>query len=560
MSHKADVNKYIRGVQSGKIIACKLVRLAVERHLSDLKNGAKRGLYFDEAAANHAIDFFDYLHHAEGEWMDKVFILSPWEKFILWNLFGWKRKDGTRRFRTAYIEVPRKAGKSTFAAGVMLYMFIADGEGGAEIYTVATTRDQAKIVFLKALRMVKKSPELQKYVVSLTHNMCIPDANSSFKPLSSDEHSEEGKNPHGVCIDELHKHKTREMYDTMATGMGARAQPLLFVITTAGTDRESICFEVHERAEDALKNIHKNDSLFAFISTVDADDKWDQVATWKKANPNFGTNPKLSFLKDEYTNSRRSPASQNTFLRKYLNVWTQQVDRWIDLDLWNSQGGEVNEGALIGKPCYAALDLSAVSDLTAFCLLFPREEDPEECDVLVRFWCPEARLEARANRYRDYYQAWEREGVLTATPGDAIDYAYVKRTILEDCKRFRVREINVDAKFQGAGLSSELTEALNGKPELIAFASTYKAYAAAMNEFHRRLLKKKIHHGGNPILKWMANNVAVRQDVDGNLRPDKANSQGKIDGIVTIVMALDGQMRVPVKKKSKYETQGLATT
>ncbi len=532
----------MHGVLDGSIPACKLVRQAVERQQRDLERAAELGLRFDRAAAEHAIQFFGFLKHSKGEWAGQPFQLSPWQQFILWCLFGWKRTDGLRRYRTAYIEVPRKNGKTTLIAGIGLYLLVADGEPGAEIYSAATKRDQAKLSWSEAVRMRSSSPSLSKMIQHwrASDTLSIEATASKFQPLGADSDTMDGLNIHGALIDELHAHKTRNVVDVLDTATGARRQPLIVEITTAGTDRESVCYEHYEYSRQVLAGTIEDDRWFAFIAELDEGEDWQDEQGWARANPNLGISVKVDDLRNKCARALRLPAAQNAFRRLHLDQWTQQTDRWIDLSLWDENAGDVSEADLAGRVCYGGLDLSAVSDLTAWVMVFPRADDPEELDILARFWCPRAKVYDEQNRYAAQYQAWAASGALQVTEGDAIDYGFVKRQILEDAAKFQLVDLNVDRLFQGYQMTQELAD--EGL-KVFGMGQGFLSMAMPMKEFERRLLAKHLHHGGNPVLRWMANNVAVRQDPAGNLKPDKAESQGRIDGIVGLVMALDRAMR-----------------
>jgi phage terminase large subunit-like protein len=547
---------YMHGVLDGSIPACQWIRLAVERQQRDLEEGPKRGLRFDRASAQHAIDFFGFLHHSKGEWAGQPFQLEPWQQFIQWVVYGWKRRDGLRRFRTAYIEVPRKNGKTSFMAGNALYLMVADGEPGAEIYSAAVKREQAKLCWGEAVRMVQASPALGRMIRHwrASDNLSIEATASKYQPLGADADSMDGLNIHGAIIDELHAHRTPAIVEVLQTATGARRQPLVWEITTAGSDRESVCRMHHEYSEQVLKGTVEDDTWFGYIATLDEGDDWADPAVWAKANPNYGVSVKPDDLQRKAEQAKAMPMAQNAFMRLHLNVWTQQTDRWIDLALWDANAGEVDEKALEGRLCYGGLDLSSVSDITAWVLVFPCESDPEALQILARFWCPKACAFAADNRYGEQYQAWARDGWLTLTEGDAVDYAFVRARVLEDAARFRLQNLNVDRLFQGYQLSQELAD--EGL-EVFGMGQGFLSMAAPMREFERRLLARKLHHGANPVLRWMADNVAVRQDPADNLKPDKAASQGKIDGIVALVMALDRAMRHEPPKRSAYEDHGL---
>ena len=577
----SPVTKYADAVRDGRIVAGKWVRLACERHLNDLATGPARGLRFDEDAAQRAIDFFGFLHHSKGEWAGRVFKLGSWQEFVVGSLFGWQREYGRcpqcsswlpldpatlvidcracfapddeedqipaekgwfRRFRTSFVSTGRKSGKSTLAAGVGLLLAFFDEEPGAEVYASATKRDQAKIMWGEAQRMVKSSPDLRGDIKVLVGNLHAGD--SKFMPLGADEDSTDGLNIHGNLVDELHAHKTRAMWDVLITAMGSRRQPLTFVVTTAGSDRTSICWEQHELGEQVVSGVIDDDSYFVYIAAIDEEDDWRDPECWAKANPNLGVSVKLEYLLTQCAQAEHSPAKQNTFQRLHCNRWTQQVDRWIDIDLWDSQHGSVDVDQLKGRVCYGGLDLSASADLTAWVLLFPRDDDPDEIDVLARFWCPEDRLNDPANRYADQYRVWKDEGWLTTTPEAVIDLERVGELLAEDMARFRVASVNLDV-FQGYYAMSALMVDELGAENVARFVPSFKNYGSPMVELSRRLLGRKVHHGGNPILRWMADNLEVRQAPDGSLKPVKPtqkSGQGKIDGIVALIMALDRLM------------------
>lgn len=552
--HDSPVTEYAERVITGKVLAGELQKLACKRHLRDLKTEKMRGIYFDHDAANHAIEFFKYLKHSKGEWAGTEFVLQPWQKFIIGSLFGWKRaSDELRRFRTAYISTPRKNGKTTMLSGVGLYLFVADNEQGAEIYTGATKYDQAKITHSEATRMVLASPSLRKRIGIFKNNLHIEATASKFEPLGADAGTLDGLNSHANLIDELHAHKTRLLWDVLETATSARRQPLTIAITTAGTDRNTICYEQYDYSEKILRGTIKDDTYFAFIACADEDDDPWKISTWKKANPNYGISVKQDDLKRKADKAKKIPAAQNTFIRLHLNRWTQQVNRWLSLDLWDENAGIVSEEELRGRTCYGGLDLASVSDIAAWVMIFPHEDDPEMIDVLCRFWCPEARLHDTQNRYRDQYQAWAKQGYLKVTPGDAIDYNFIKAQILEDAQKFKLVDLNIDRLFQAHQIGMELQE--EGLV-VVGMGQGFISMAAPTKELERRLLVRKIRHGGNPVLRWMAGNVAVKQDPAGSLKPDRVSSQGKIDGIVGLIMSLDRAMRHQ-DKRSVYEDRGV---
>lgn len=901
------VERYIEGVLDGTVIAGELVRLAVKRHLVDLQRGGKRGLHFDETKAHDAVEFFSYLKHSKGEWAGQTFVLAPWQTFIVWVLFGWMKKNGTRRFRTAYVEVARKNGKSTAGAGIGLKLAFADDESGAEVFSAAplalntpiptvngwttmadikvgdrlfdeqgqptrvtyispvmterncyrmrfhdgeeiiadaehrwvtrttigkslrgrrraewmdeacsvrsharphttkaiadslttlwgstnhsidlpeilnlpdcllpippytlgvwlgdgssyrgsicghandveiseyvekdgyriswmkrygavvnytvrglrtqlrmaglithdrltsakhipqkylrasqaqrllllqglmdtdgtctkvgecrftnrkwaladgvrelaislgllahlrtvsvtqephyvvsfrapaslpafrlkrkyerqvfrvtprarrrfivavepvesrpvrcisvdapshlylvgrgmipthnTKHEQALIVHSEATRMVRATPDLADRITIFKNSLTRPEKNQKYEPLGADEHTLDGLNVHGAIVDELHAHKNRGVFDLMDTATSARRQPLLFAITTAGTDQTdaSVCWEQHVYAEQILRGVIQDDKYAGFIFAMDEKDDWQEEKNWYKSNPNLGVSKKLDYMRDQAKKASKMPGFLNTFLRLDLNRWTQQTTRWIDMALWDQNAGApIVESELTGRLCFAGLDLSSVSDLTALVLVFPDPVDRDAVTMLCRFWCPASRLTDEHNRYRDQYQAWARDGWLRTTPGNAIDYSAVKAQILVDAQTFQIQEVAVDRLFQGYQMSMELAE--EGLT-VAACGMGFMSMAGPTAELERRLLVHKIRHGGHPVLKWMANNVSVKEDPAGNKKPDKSSSQGKIDGIIGILLALDRQMRHQTTT-SVYESRGLVT-
>ena len=513
---------------------------------------------YSKAAAARAVGFIETLQHVRGRWAGAPFKLETWQKRdIVEPLFGTLDEDGNRLYRTAYIEIPRKNGKSELAAAVALLLLFADQELGAEVYGAAIDRDQASIIYRIAAAMVRKNKALSKRakVIDSTKRIVYPTTDSFYRAIPADAAGSEGFDAHGIIFDELHVQKTRDLWDVLETSTGSRAQPLIFAITTAGHDRQSICWEQHEYARQVLDGTIEDPTFFPYLRAAPEDADWTSPKIWRACNPALGTFRSMKQLQAEKTKAINSPAYQNTFRERYLNQWMQQETRWISLDLWDSNAGLVDEDSLRGRTCYGGLDLGAVDDMTAWELVFPREDDPEELDVLTRAWCPEAKLYDASNRYRASYQMWARNGVLKTTPGEFIDYSFVKKSILDDAEKFHLVDLNVDRLFQAHQLATELQE--EGL-KVAGMGQGFMSMAAPMQEIYRRLLARKVHHGGHPVLRWMADNVAVKQDPAGNLKPDKAESQGKIDGIVALVMALDRAMRHE-EKHSVYEERGVRT-
>lgn len=510
--------------------------------------------WFDEKAAVVAVAFFEkLLRHVKGEWSGEAFKLQRWQQQLVRELFGWKQQDGSRRFRRAYIEIPRKNGKSTLAAGIGLFLLFADNEPGAEIYSAAADRDQAAIVFDVAKTMVESSPQLQRISDVFKRSIVVPGTRSSYKVLSADAFTKHGLNAHGVVFDELHAQPTRELWDVLTTSMGARRQPMFVAITTAGFDRESICWEQHEYARQVLAGIIDDPTFFAFIAAADDADDWTAQETWAKANPGLGVTVKLDYLQAECRRAQQTPAYQNTFRRLHLNQWTQQSVRWLDLAAWDACAMPVVADDLVGRPCYGGLDLATTVDVAAFVLVFPPVDEGEPFQVLPYFWIPGHNVVEKGRQNRVSYDGWVRAGLLTATEGTAIEYEMIRATIEKLGERFNIREIAFDR--WGA---IQMTQQLEGAGfTVVAMGQGFASMAAPTKELLRLVTTKQLAHGGNPVLRWMADNMIVQQDPAGNVKPDKGKSTAKIDGIVALIMALDRATRHGATKPSVYDARDM---
>jgi phage terminase large subunit-like protein len=548
---KTLAEAYIADVVANRIVVGRRVRQAVERHVQDLETGKDRGLHFDAKAAKHVLDFFTLLRHSKGEWAGQPFALAPWQALILWVVFGWKRADGTRRFRTAYVEVSRKNGKSTLAAGLGLYLFVADQEPGAEVFTAATKRDQARIVHGEAIRMVQSSPGLQRFVQVFKDNLSMVRTASKYAPLGADADTMDGLNVHGAIIDELHAHKNRNLWDVLETATGARRQPLIFSISTAGFDKLTVCWQQHAYGEQILDRIVNDDSYFVFIAALDPEDSWTNPAVWIKANPNLGVSVKLESLQEQCAKAESLPAAQNAFRRLRLNQWTEQADRWIDLSVWDEGAVRVDVHALRGRPCFGGLDLSSTTDLSAFVLLFPPNHEGERWQVVCRFWMPGDNVRQRVERDRVPYDQWIREGFIEATEGNVVDYDVIRERIKEDAERFQIREIAFD-RWNATQLVVQLG---NDGLSMIPFGQGFASMAGPTRELEKLIVGRQLAHAGYPVLRWMVSNVSVKQDPAGNMKPDKAKSTDRIDGIVALTMALGRAQVQPPKRTNIYETR-----
>ncbi len=548
------VEAYARAVVDGKVLAGKLVKLACQRHLGDLASAKGRGLVWDGAAASHAIAFFGHLRHSTGEWAHQPFELQPWQAFVIGSLFGWKRVDGLRRFRTAYVEVARKNGKSVLLAGTALYALIADGEPGAHVYAAATTRDQARIVFGEAERMVDASPALRSRITRTVNNLAVLPTSSWFRPLSADASKMDGLNVHFAAVDEVHEHSSPEIIQKLNTATGSRRQPLVFEITTAGYDRQSVCWQHHEFSVKTLEGTvppEAADSWFAFIATIDPGDDWTNPSVWIKANPSLGVTVKVEDLKRQVEEAREMPAQQNAIRRLRLNEWTEQVTRWIDMGVWADGAAPFDEDDLLGRPCYAGLDLARVNDLSSLALVFPPERPGDTVKVIWRHWCSEEDILRRARRDRAPYTVWRDQGWLNATEGNTTDFRFIEAEIVALATRFNILEVAYDRTFAGELVRNLQDEGLT----MVEFGQGFISMGPASAELMRLLIGRELQHGGNPVATWCASNVTVRRDPAGNEKPDKERSTERIDAVVAAIMAV-GRLQVGVGG-SVYEQRGL---
>jgi len=500
--------------------------------------------------------------HSKGEWAGKPFELLEWQWHdVVLPLLGWVRPDGTRRFRRAYIEIPKKNGKSTLASGIGLYLLIGDGEPGAEVYSAATDREQASIVHGEAVRMVQASPSLGKYleINKTTHNIAFARTNSWYRALSAEAETKEGLNAHAIIIDELHAWKGRRLWDTLRYAGRARRQPLLFVITTAGDDVHSVCYEQHGYARGILRGRIIDTRTFAHIRAAcqrtegdEADDDWTDPETWRRANPSFGVTIKEDDFAAEVEEAKKLPSSEASFKRYSLNVWATSTNPWLRAEDWTKCQRTYAEDDLLGCRCYGGLDLASVSDLCAFVLCFPWDEDLYR--LLSYFWLPEETVQSKDAP--EQYRVWARAGLLRTTPGNVTDYACVKRDIGELGRKFRIAEFAFDP-WNAEKTTQEIEEEFGIKR--CAFGQTIGNFAPACQAFERLLLGGKLQNNGNPILAWQAGHVQVRTDPSGNKRPVKPEQgdRRKIDGIVAALMAL-ARATLSAEGPSRYETQGIA--
>lgn len=535
------VTHYAQSVVAGRAIACKLVVKACQRHLDDIDHAAERGLVWRPDIARHKLRFFpDYLRHSKGELAGKPLTLEPWEEFCIGSLFGWFRVGGLRRFKTGYLEIAKKNGKSTIGAGIGLIGLVADFEPGAEVYATATKRDQARIVFSEAQRMVKASPALSKSVSNRTLNLAVEETGSKFEPLSSDEKTADGLNPSMVIVDELHRHKSRALRNLMESGQVSRRQPMMVIITTAGDENPTSAYAVeHDYAIKILDRVFPRDDYFTFITTIDDRDKWDDPKELAKANPNLGVSVKLSALMELVAKAQELPADKADFLRYHCNVRQSDATKYIDMDLWRANGGPPFDPAgLAGRVCYAGLDLSSRIDLSSLVLLFPPIAGEILWRVLPYFWMPADTIPRREKEDRVPFARWVEMHWIEATPGNVIDYKEIENAVLEARALYDLRSLAYDP-WNATQLATNLQDA--GVP-VFEFVQGLRSYTAPTKELEVMLLQKKLDHGGNEVLGWNASNLAVQRDKNENRMPHKTHSTGRIDGMTALIMAIGRSM------------------
>ena len=511
---------------------------------------------FDEAKAQRAVEFIRCLKHTKGRWRGQAFDLLPWQETIIRDVFGTVKEDGFRQYNTAYVEIPKKNGKSELAAGVALYMTCGDNEWGAEVYGCASDRQQASIVFDVAVDMVEQCPALKKRIkpVMSVKRLVYKPTNSFYQVLSAEAYTKHGLNVHAVIFDELHSQPNRELFDVMTKGSGdARTQPLFFLITTAGTDRHSVCFEQHQKAEDILCGRKADPTFYPVIYGAEDDADWTSEEVWYRANPSLGHTIDIDKVRNACMSARDNPAEENIFRQLRLNQWVKQSTRWMQMEKWDACAFPVDEGELLGRECYGGLDLSSSIDITAFVLVFPPRDDTEKYVFLPYFWIPEENMARRVRRDHVPYDVWEKQGFLETTEGDVIHYGFIESFIEDLGKRFHIKEIAFDR--WGAVQMVQNLEGLGFT--VVPFGQGFKDMSPPSKRLMELVLERNVAHGGHPVLRWMMDNIFVRTDPAGNIKPDKEKSTEKIDGAVAAVMALDRAVRNGGSIGSVYDERGI---
>lgn len=533
----AIAKEYMRGVLDGSVPACSFVKQAVQRQLNDLRRWGPEGgdYYFDEKEASRPCWFIENLTHTKGELAGRAIHLEPWQCFLLTTLFGWKAKAGNRRFRSAYVEVGRGNGKSTLLSGIGLFCLCADHEPGAEVYSFATTREQAKIVFGDAQTMARGNRALQEaYGLEVTaHALYVPATNSTFQAKSAEGSTLDGLNTHLVIIDELHAHKKRDVFDVVETSLGKRRNSLMVSITTAGVDRTGICYEQRTLVTKILSGSLQDESYFGIIYTLDPDDDWKSDEALAKANPNWGVSVRPEVIRALQAKAIATPSAENNFKTKHLDVWCNADVGWMDMKAWDACADEsLDESDFDGEPCWLGLDLASTSDMTAKVKIFQRKIDGSSHYYLFGdYWLPRTAIERGVN---SQYQGWEYLGYLHVCEGPVTDFAEIRDSILEDCGRYSVQSVAYDP-FQAVQLSKELSD--DGVP-MVLCKQTVANLSDPMKQFQALVLDHRLHFNGDPVLTWMVSNVVCHVDVKENIYPRKDAPENKIDGVVAGIMAL----------------------
>ena len=508
--------------------------------------------HYDRAKADRAVKFIENLRHTKGKWAGKRFWLLPWQEQLIRDIFGVVKPDGNRQFRTAFVEIPKKNGKSELAAAVALYLLYADNEPSAEVYGAAADRQQASIVFDVANQMVQMTPALMKRskIMGATKRIVNYSNAGFYQVLSAEVGTKHGLNVSGLVFDELHAQPTPHLYNVLTKGSGdAREQPLFFLITTAGTDRNSICYAIHTKAKDILENRRVDASFYPVIYGIEDDDDWSDEKNWRKANPSLGYTIPLDRVRDAYREASQNPAEENVFRQLRLCQWVTSTVRWIPDHIYEQGNRPIDLESLKGRDCYGGLDLSSSGDITAFVLMFPPRMETEPYYMLPFFWVPEDTIPLRVKRASVPYDVWVRQGYLMSTEGNVIHYGFIEKVIEQLGELYHIREIAFDRwgavqmvqNLEGAGFT------------VVPIGQGYRDMSPPTKAFYELLMKGEIIHGGNPVMRWMAGNVVVETDPAGNIKPTKAKSAEKIDGIVAAIMALDRCIRNAGQQGSVYD-------
>lgn len=512
--------------------------------------------HYDKKKADRAVTFIENLCHTKGKWAGTPFWLLPWQEQLIRDIFGIVKPDGNRQFRTAFVEICKKVGKSELAAAVALYLLYADNEPSAEVYGAAADRQQASIVFDVAKQMVEMSPALMKRskLMGATKRIVNYSNAGYYQVLSAEVGGKHGFSVSGLVFDEIHTQPNRQLYDVLTKGSSdARQNPLHFIITTAGNDRHSIAFELHTKAVDILEGRRVDPTFYPVVYGLKDDEDWEDEANWYKVNPSLGYTVDIERLRDAYREAKQNPADEITFKWLRCNMWVSSTVAWIPDAIYMRGNEPIDMDALAGRDCYAGLDLSSTGDITALVLIFPPRDEEEKYVLLPYFWIPEETIPRRVKANSVPYDIWEKQGYIMSTEGNVIHYDFIEKFIMDLSEKYHILEIAVDRWN-----ATQMIQNLEGEGfTIVPFGQGFSSMSAPTKEFYRLLVEGRIIHGGNPVLRWMAGNVVIDTDPAGNIKVTKAKSKEKIDGIVAAIMALDRCIRQEGQSGSVYDERGL---
>ncbi|MFR8347943.1 MAG: terminase large subunit [Clostridium sp.] len=513
--------------------------------------------HYDKKKADRAVTFIENLCHTKGKWAGTPFWLLPWQEQLIRDIFGIVKPDGNRQFRTAFVEICKKVGKSELAAAVALYLLYADNEPSAEVYGAAADRQQASIVFDVAKQMVEMSPALMKRskLMGATKRIVNYGNAGYYQVLSAEVGGKHGFSVSGLVFDEIHTQPNRQLYDVLTKGSSdARQNPLHFIITTAGNDRHSIAYELHTKAVDILEGRRVDPTFYPVVYGLKDDEDWEDEANWYKVNPSLGYTVDIERLRDAYREAKQNPADEITFKWLRCNMWVSSTVAWIPDAIYMRGNEPIDmEHLLVGRDCYAGLDLSSTGDITALVLIFPPRDEEEKYVLLPYFWIPEETIPRRVKANSVPYDIWEKQGYIMSTEGNVIHYDFIEKFIMDLSEKYHILEIAVDRWN-----ATQMIQNLEGEGfTIVPFGQGFSSMSAPTKEFYRLLMEGRIIHGGNPVLRWMAGNVVIDTDPAGNIKVTKAKSKEKIDGIVAAIMALDRCIRQEGQSGSVYDERGL---
>lgn len=523
--------------------------------------------YFDPLTADEKIAFFEQqLHHVEGPQAHENLILEPWQRYVIAMTYAWKQKtfddngewiktteqldSDLRKFREVFIFIPRKNGKSFLGAGFALEGLFADNEQGARVISAAADREQAALIFDVAKQIVEENEFLLKDAEPFRRTIIVPRTASNYKVVSADVKTKHGKNLSHIIIDELHAQPNRDLTDVLFTSVGARLQPLKVMATTAGHDRNSICYEYYDYAKKVAAGILVDEQFFPVIFEPDEGDDWKEESTWLKANPNLGVSITWDYFRGEFKKALAKPSYENTFKRLHLNMWTQQDVRWVPVEEWDGCGETFDPRILLGKECWGGVDLASKKDLCAYSLIFPIDEI---FYILSWFWVPQDNIPTRKTRDRVDYDVWARQGHIIATPGNTVDYSKIRSVIEETRRLYQVKTVG----FDEWNAQDTMTMLEASGLDVVKVPQIPKYLSDPTKEFEAKILSRRIRHNNNPVLRWMFGNLAAIEDSNGNIRFCKKRSKEKIDGMVSIINGLSRYLMAKKDADSVYKTRGI---